>query len=62
MRKSMLDGELALIVRQVRQVLLSRWQQRTDTHREVRAATKLTVMPEDAVWPTLHNYPYGTAA
>jgi hypothetical protein len=58
----MLDGDLALIVRQVRRLIISGWQQRTDTHLQVRAATKLTVMPEDAVWPTLHNYPYGRAA
>ena len=59
MKKSMLDGELALLARRARR-LLARPAPRRQELRKVRP--KIVVLPDDALWPALHGYPYGKVA
>jgi hypothetical protein len=55
---SLLDGELALITWLARRGLQ---RQPAPTAAKRRARRELTVLPEDAVWPTLANYPYDSS-
>ena len=59
MHRSMLDGELALIVRRMPR-LLARMFKKTQQLR--RQKPELVVLANDAVWPQLHGYPYGKVA
>ncbi|HET6315467.1 MAG TPA: hypothetical protein VFG86_03335 [Chloroflexota bacterium] len=61
----MLDGELALITRQARRDLSakpSRFRVSLPLRpylTRLTSALAVAAQPEDAVWPVLHDYPYG---
>jgi hypothetical protein len=57
MKKSMLDGELALIVARARRNLV-RAVKHDERPRLPPKQPKILVLPEDGVWPTLRGYPY----
>lgn len=62
MNKSLLDGELALIVRRARQVLLREPKAVPQPLLRRRPAARLVVLADDSIAPILSNYPYGRPA
>jgi hypothetical protein len=55
MKKSM-----PLIFGRVRRVLFRK--PNNEPRSRKRQAPRLVVLPEDSIWPSLHNYPYSSAA